>query len=108
MPDQKLLINTLNAHSYNVAQTDPFFGEALLKNDVLIPDGISVVWAIRLLTGRHLQKIAGADLFFYEMERLEKTGGSCFFLGSTEEILKKITGRALREYPNVKVEPLIR
>ena len=42
-------------------------------------------------------------MFFYVKEQLEKTGGSCFFLGSTEEILKKIIVRALLEYPNVKV-----
>lgn len=98
------MINTINAHSYNLSQTDSLFEEALLKCDVLIPDGVSVVMAIKWLTGQKLQKIAGTDLFFYEMERLQQMGGKCFFLGSTEATLSKIEDRAAKEYPNVKVQ----
>lgn len=99
----KLLINTLNAHSYNVAQFDAEFREALLNSDVLVPDGVSIVLALMLLNREKIKKIAGADLFFYEMERLEQMGGKCFFLGSTDENLKKIRERAFKEYPNVKI-----
>lgn len=82
----KLLINNINAHSYNLTQTDAAFEEALMNSDVLIPDGISVLWAVKWLSHgietRHalsLRKIAGADLFFYEMERLQQMGGKCLF-----------------------------
>ncbi len=100
---QKALINTINAHSYNTVQQDEDFNKALQSSSILLPDGISVVWAMRLLTGQKLQKIAGADLFFYEMERMNSTGGKCFFLGSSNENLKKIKERAAKDYPNVKV-----
>lgn len=103
LDDSKLLINTLNAHSYNVAQKDRLFCEALQKSDVLIPDGVGVVWALRYLTGVRLNKIAGADLFFFEMKRLQFISGSCFFLGSSDTILDKIKERASREYPNVNI-----
>jgi N-acetylglucosaminyldiphosphoundecaprenol N-acetyl-beta-D-mannosaminyltransferase len=100
----KVLISTLNAHCYNIALTDPVYREALLNSDVLIPDGVSVVLAIRWLTGQRLKKIAGADLFVYEMERLQSCGGKCFFLGSSETTLATIKDRAAREYPNVIVQ----
>jgi len=100
----KVLINTINAHSYNVTQTDAVYEEALMNSDVLIPDGISVVWAVNWLICLQLKKIAGADLFYYEMELLQKTDGKCFFLGSTETNLKKIKERASQEYPNVAVQ----
>lgn len=38
LPEGKLLINTINAHSYNTALKDTFFAEALMKGDALIPD----------------------------------------------------------------------
>ena len=44
-PNGKLLINTINAHSYNTALKDELFQEALLKGDVLIPDGAGIVLA---------------------------------------------------------------
>ncbi|MDR3651526.1 MAG: WecB/TagA/CpsF family glycosyltransferase [Paludibacter sp.] len=99
----KALISTLNAHSFNTLQNDVDFHNALQNSDVLLPDGISVVWAIRMLTGEKLQKIAGADLFYYEMERINALGGKCFFLGSSEDTLQKIRQRAKIEFPNVQV-----
>lgn len=102
--NQKHLITTINAHCYNLSQKDKFYKEALLNSDVLIPDGISVVWAVRWLTGQNLKKIAGADLFYYEMNRLQGISGSCFFLGSSDENLSKIKKRIRKEYPAVKVQ----
>lgn len=99
----KILITTLNAYSYNVAYKDKAFEEALQKSDILIPDGISIVWALRLLTGEKLKKIAGADLFYYEMERINAIGGKCFFLGSTNETLNRIKQRTAIEFPDIKV-----
>jgi len=99
----KVLINTLNAHSYNTAQKDKVFKNSLFQSDVLLPDGISVVLARRILTGEKLKKIAGNDLFFYEMKRLDLIGGKCFFLGSTDKTIEMIRQRASKEYPKVKV-----
>ncbi|HET6559120.1 MAG TPA: WecB/TagA/CpsF family glycosyltransferase [Prolixibacteraceae bacterium] len=99
----KLLIYTLNAHCYNMTQTDELYQQALLNSDVIIPDGVGVTWAIKWLTGQKIQKIAGADLFFYEMKRLQQNGGKCFFLGSSPAILQKIEARIKCEYPNIAI-----
>ena len=71
LPEGRLLITTINAHSYNVAQQDTEFAEALRQSDVLLPDGISIVLAKRLLSGDKIKKIAGEDLFYWEMNRIE-------------------------------------
>ena len=104
IPDSKLLINTLNAHSYNTAQQDHLFAEIIRKSDVLLPDGISIVFALRYINGTKLKKIAGSDLFYYEMKRLNVNGGrKCFFLGSNQSNLNIIQERAKHEFPNVQV-----
>ena len=99
----KALISTINAHSYNTVNEDIDFQRALRSSDVLLPDGVSVVWAMRLLTGHKIKKIAGADLFQYEMERINKIGGKCFFLGSSEDTLNMISKKAEVDYPNLQV-----
>lgn len=104
LSEDKLLITTINAHCFNIAQTDSLYQDALLNSQVLIPDGISVVWAFRWLTGQKILKIAGADLFFYEMARLQQTGGKCFFLGSTNKTLQKIEERVKYEYPSIIIK----
>ena len=77
LPESKILINTINAHSYNTALKDALFAEALTKGDVLIPDGASVVMACKWLKAKSQPKerIAGWDLFVFEMEKLNARGG---------------------------------
>lgn len=106
LPDGKLLINTINAHSYNTALKDSLFAEALTKGDVLIPDGASVVMACRWLKAKSqpTERIAGWDLFVHEMDRLNRKGGTCFFMGSSEKVLELIRKRAAVDYLNIKVE----
>ena len=76
IPDGKVLINTINAHSYNTAQKDELFAESLLNGNALIPDGASVVKACRWLKAKYQPKerIAGWDLFEYEMGKQEERG----------------------------------
>ena len=106
IPGGKVLINTVNAHSYNVALKDPAFAEALEQGDYLLPDGMSVVKACRWLKGlsRPAERVAGWDLFVFEMARLNQRGGKCFFLGSSPTVLATIKERCAQDYPNIVVE----
>ena len=52
LPEGKLLINTINAHSYNTARKDSLFAEALTNGDVLIPDGVSIVKGVQVDQGK--------------------------------------------------------
>lgn len=106
LPEGKLLINTINAFSYDNARKDVLFSEALQKGDVLIPDGISIVKACRFLNAKSQPKerIAGWDLFVYEMEKLNRVGGKVMFLGSSDAVLNLIRQRVAEKYPKIKVD----
>ena len=114
IPEGKVLINTINAHSFNVAQKDELFAEALMKGDYLIPDGASIVKACRWLKAKSqpIERIAGWDLFSFEMESLEKEGETrtvnserlkVMFMGSSEKVLALIRERAAVDYPHLDV-----
>ena len=105
LPDGKLLINTINAHSFNTAKKDKLFAEALTNGDVLIPDGVSIVKACKWIKAKSQPKerIAGWDLFEFEMNKLEKKGGTVMFMGSSQKVLDLIVKRAAKVYPHLKV-----
>lgn len=129
LPPGKLLINTINAHSYNTALKDEAFAEALTKGDVLIPDGVSIVKACRWIKAKSQPKerIAGWDLFSFEMQHLEAESEKrkvisekccteanadegtpyqplkVMFMGSSEKVLSLIKERAALDYPHLKV-----
>lgn len=106
LPEGKLLINTINAFSYDNARKDVLFSEALQKGDVLIPDGISIVKACRFLNAKSQPKerIAGWDLFEYEMGKLNRVGGKVMFLGSSDAVLNLIRRRVAEKYPKIEVD----
>ena len=117
IPEGKVLINTINAHSYNVAQHDELYAEALVNGDYLIPDGESIVKACRWLKGksRPKERIAGWDLFAFEMEKVNDNVNvndnlnhshnrkKVMFMGSSEKVLGLIRERAAVDYPNIEV-----
>ena len=107
IPEGKVLINTLNSHSYNVAQKDTVFAEALMGGDYLIPDGAGVVMACRWvgLKSKPKERVAGWDLFETEMIRLdaERASKRVMFMGSSEKVLALIKQRAKTDYPNLEV-----
>lgn len=105
IPEGKVLINTINAHSYNTAQHDSLFAEALRGGDYLLPDGASIVMACRWLKcpSQPTERVAGWDLFCFEMERLNKRGGRCMFMGSSPQVLNRIKQRAAVDYTHIEV-----
>lgn len=111
IPQGKILINTINAHSYNSAKKDELFAEALIKGDYLIPDGASIVKACRWIKAksRPKERIAGWDLFEFEMGKLNENDNQnenkkrVMFMGSSEKVLELIRKKAAEVYPNIEV-----
>ena len=103
IPEGKVLINTINAHSFNVAQKDVLFAEALANGDYLIPDGASIIKACRMLKAKSQPKerIAGWDLFVFEMAKNCKK--RVMFMGSSEKVLAQIREKAAVDYPDMEV-----
>jgi len=93
-----------NPHSYVVAKRNDDFGRALRDADWLIPDGVGVVLASRLIPPRIPDRITGWDVFHGVSAALaNEEGRKVFFLGSTEATLSAIRERMARDYPALKV-----
>ena len=124
IPEGKVLINTINAHSFNVAQKDELFAESLTPAPspmgegssqtyvkFLIPDGASIIKACKLLKAKSQPKerIAGWDLFAFEMRKLNDKGKMIndklrvMFMGSSEKVLARIREKTAVDYPNLEV-----
>jgi len=100
---EQVLVHTINQYSYCIAEQDPEFKRSLKGSDILLPDGIGMVIAAKLLHNKKVKKIAGADLHSFLLEKLNREHGSCFYLGSSEGTLQKIEDKIRTEYPNIRV-----
>jgi N-acetylglucosaminyldiphosphoundecaprenol N-acetyl-beta-D-mannosaminyltransferase len=100
----KKVINTINPHSYITAKNDAYFKEALQKSDLLIPDGSGIVLAAKQIYKANIKKIAGTDLHYFLLGKINEQSGKIFYMGASQNTLDKIEERIHKEYPNILVQ----
>lgn len=98
----KTVINTINQYSFCIAENDPNFKKALQESEILLPDGEGIVMAERILSGKKIKKISGADLHDHFLATLENKNGKCFYLGSSPATLAKIKAKLDKQYPGIQ------
>ena len=102
--ENKKIINTINPHSYVTAKGDPLFETALRDSNILIPDGSGIVLAAKQIYRKSIKKIAGTDLHYFLLAKMNEVNGKVFYMGASQNTLDKIEERIKLEYPNIKVE----
>ncbi len=102
--NNKIIINTLNASAFVWSKKDDDYKNALLKSDILLPDGIAVTIAARLLLNKKIRKQSGEDIFYYLLNEVNNKKETCFFLGSSQLVLDRINKRINNEFPDIKIE----
>lgn len=99
-----VFIACANPHSLWLTRRDRSFSDALRAADILLPDGVGVLIASRILRGEIVRRVAGWDAFTAVCEVHNAIGGRRhFFLGSTPDTLSRIVHRLSREFPRVEV-----
>lgn len=71
--------------------------------DLLIPDGIGVVIAARILYGVKLERLPGSELIFDICHIAEKGSFKVFIYGAKEDVNKKVVEELKNRYPNLKI-----
>ena len=93
-----------NPHSIEVARTDPVFKAALQAADLLVPDGVGVIYASKFNGGEIRERVTGFDVFRLACEAVAARQGKVMFLGSSEEVLAIIRDKMAADYPAITVE----
>jgi N-acetylglucosaminyldiphosphoundecaprenol N-acetyl-beta-D-mannosaminyltransferase len=93
-----------NPHSLEVARKDPGFDLAIRNADLIVPDGVGIVIASKILGGSIRERITGTDIFLGVSRALTREKKySYFFLGSTGQNLMKISEKMHADFPNITV-----
>ncbi len=100
---QRLHVGVVNAAKIVNMRRDPELRNDVLSSDVVFADGMSVVWASRLL-GRPLpERVAGIDLMYRILERGQSRGYRIYLLGATREVVEKAAARMRERYPGSEI-----
>lgn len=102
---KKCQIVTANPEFLVKSNESEQFKELLLSTDYVIPDGIGVVMASKLLKGDFLKKrLSGFDLMKSLLRVAHERKLSCYFYGAKNEVLSQMITNIEREYPNMIIK----
>lgn len=98
-----------NVHMLMEAHWHKEFSAVLRSADMVTPDGMPLVWMMRLLGAKKQNRVAGMDILLSLCKLAPQRNVSLFFLGSETETLERIRTRIYQEFPEVQIagmEPL--
>jgi N-acetylglucosaminyldiphosphoundecaprenol N-acetyl-beta-D-mannosaminyltransferase len=82
---------------------DPQLLETFRTADLLLPDGVGIVWAARILYGVRLLRVPGSEFVFDICELAVKEGSGIFVYGAKESTNRTAVGRLKKKYPALKI-----
>ena len=88
--NKKIVVNTINAHSFSCALKDKTFKAALEQSDFLTPDGVGVTLALKLFKNLKVKKFAGWDTHSFYLNQANEMSLKVFYMGASEKTLSKI------------------
>jgi N-acetylglucosaminyldiphosphoundecaprenol N-acetyl-beta-D-mannosaminyltransferase len=96
-----LHIGVVNAAKIVNMHRDAHLRDAVLASDVVLADGMSVVWASRLLGAPLPERVAGIDLMHAILQHGSAHGRRVFCLGAAPDVLATAVRRLEAMYPGV-------
>ncbi len=90
-----------NVHMIIEAYKDPELKKLINNSTFTFPDGMPLVFALKLLYGKRQERIAGIDFMIDTIRECEKDKLSIFLWGSTEIVLNSLQKNLLIEFPKL-------
>ncbi|MCW6076440.1 WecB/TagA/CpsF family glycosyltransferase [Clostridium sporogenes] len=88
---------------YNGLNNEELFKNFTDKNSIIIPDGVGVVLASKIIKNPVKEKIAGIELMDGILEKCNENGKAVYLLGTTEDVLKECERKLLIKYKNLNI-----
>ena len=83
------------------AEKDTEFRKVLNAADLVIPDGIGVVYSAKILGTPLQERVPGIEFAAKMLEKLNEMGGRLFLLGAKPGVAEKAGENILAQYPNI-------
>ena len=102
--DERTFIVTANPETFMKSESDEEIRELLLdEKSLLVPDGIGIVKAARILDYDIKERITGIDISYKLLEYGNKLKKTIYLLGAKQEVIDDIVKVIERDYPDLKI-----
>lgn len=93
----------INANNYVLAQKNKELSEAVSNADLIQADGVSIVWASRLMGMRIRERVNGTDLMNRLIEEADQRKLRIYFLGTKEMVLQRMLSTLKERYKGLRI-----
>ncbi|MBP7569179.1 MAG: WecB/TagA/CpsF family glycosyltransferase [Acidobacteria bacterium] len=100
---RRLQIGVVNAAKLVNMRRDPTLQHSVLSSDLILADGMAVVWASRILRAPLPERVAGIDVMTAILERANRLQYRIYCLGATQAVLDAVAVRMAAEYPGARL-----
>ena len=97
------MIVTPNSEIVQNASMDEELRSLIDSADLIIPDGIGLVYASKVMGCPLSERVTGIDFLESIIARLAQTGESIFFFGSKPGVADEAANRMKKKYPGLRV-----
>ncbi|MGE4275947.1 MAG: WecB/TagA/CpsF family glycosyltransferase [Lawsonibacter sp.] len=94
---------TPNPEFILAAEQDPEFRTALNGADLVLPDGVGVVYSARILGTPLKERVPGIEFATDMLTCLDEMGGRLYLLGAKPGVAEEAGHRIAQQYPNLVV-----
>ncbi|OPJ55246.1 WecB/TagA/CpsF family glycosyltransferase [Alkalithermobacter paradoxus] len=101
---QKSIVYTPNSEIIMECQTNEKLSLAMKEADLVIPDGIGIVLASKIIKKPLSERVTGIDLMEKILNYANEKGKSIFILGGRPGVAQKCGENILKRYPNIKLK----
>ena len=102
--DKKTFIVTANPETFMMSENDEEMKKLLLdKETILVPDGIGIVKAARMINYDVKERIAGIDIANKLLELGDKQKKAIYLFGSKQEVIDSMKEVLKKDYPNLEL-----
>ena len=99
----RLQIGVINVAKLVLMRRDSSLRADVLSSDLILADGLPIVWASRLLRRPLPERVAGIDLMLGMLRRGNEQCHRVYCLGASEDVLAAVVTRIAAEYPNIQL-----
>ena len=96
-------IITVNAAIMTMMRKDKQLHAACAAGDLILADGMSVIWASRLAATPLLERVTGIDLVDSLLDKASQSQMKVFFLGAREPVVSKLVEICREKHPGLIV-----
>lgn len=94
---------TANPIMMMAALSDPAFMQVMRHAELVVPDGIGIVLASRIIGNRIDERVAGIDLMHQLLETGSAKGYRIYLLGAADDVVAETARRISARYPGIVI-----